>query len=136
MQSKKLKKLIAIFFVLAVLSSCTRDLIVPEPPAPPTAPIPPGPPDTTEYKISYSGEIQPIFTQHCISCHGDGGKNPVLVSGKSYHALMTMPGMVDTIVPGNSILYLKMSSGTMKPFCTKANSDSTYKWIRQGAKNN
>ena len=131
MQSRTLKKLISIFFVLFIFSSCTRDFIVPDPPAPPQPP-----PPANENKISYAGEIQPIFTEHCINCHGDGGKNPVLVAGKSYHALTSMEGMIDTVVPGNSILYLKMSTGTMKDFCSKANADSTYKWIRQGAKNN
>ena len=128
MQSKTLKNLVTVVIVLFVFSSCNKDYIVPDPPAPP--------PPANENKISYAGEIQPIFTAHCVSCHGNGGKSPVLVAGKSYQSLMNMAGMVDTIVPGNSILYQKMSTGTMNSFCSKADADSTYKWIRQGAKNN
>jgi len=50
---------------------------------------------------------------------------------------MSIPGMVDTINPGNSSLYLSMKpGGSMSNYCKKANADSVYKWIRQGAKNN
>ena len=132
MQSRTLKKLMTIFFVLFLFSSCTRDYIVPEPPSPPPPPISP-----TETKISYSGEIQPVFTAKCTLCHGVGQTAPVLVAGKSYQSLMSMQGLVDTVVPGNSILYKKMAvGGSMHQYCTTANADSTYKWIRQGAKNN
>jgi len=132
MQSRTLKKLISIFFVIFILSSCTSDFIVPDPPAPP-----PAPPSPNENKISFSGEIQPIFTAKCGLCHGVGQNPPVLAAGKSYQSLMSMPGMIDTVVPGNSTLYKKMAAGgSMAQYCTKANADSTYKWIRQGAKNN
>ncbi|MFZ4522342.1 MAG: hypothetical protein ACOYNC_11595 [Bacteroidales bacterium] len=132
MQSRKLKKLLAIFFVLFIFSSCSRDYIVPEPPTP--APPPPPP---NENKISYAGEIQPVFTAKCAMCHGVGQTAPVLVSGKSYQSVMNMSGMVDTVAPGNSTLYKKMAvGGSMHQYCTTANADSVYKWIRQGAKNN
>ena len=131
MQSRKLKKLIPILFVLFIFSSCTRDYIVPEPPVVVT------PPSPNENKISFAGEIQTIFTAKCIVCHKSGGTAPNLVSGKSYQSLMGMSGMIDTVNPGNSILYKKMATGgSMNSFCTKANSDSVYKWIRQGAMNN
>jgi len=131
MQSKKLKKLLTIFFVLVLFSSCKHDYIVLDPPASPAAP------DSNENIISYSGEIQPIFTANCVKCHGIGQVAPVLAEGKSYQALMNASGMIDVINPGNSLLYRKMASGgSMSSFCTKANTDSTYKWIRQGAKNN
>jgi hypothetical protein len=132
MQSRKLKNLITIFFVFFIFLSCTRDYIVPDPPAPP-----PTPPSPNESKISYSGEIQPIFTAKCVKCHGVGQVPPVLAAGKSYQALMSMSGMIDTITPGNSILYQEMATGGgMNQYCTKSNADSVYKWIRQGAKNN
>jgi len=132
MQSKELKKLITIFFVLFIFSSCTSDYIVPDPPAPP-----PTPPSPNENKISFSGEIQPIFTANCVKCHKEGGVAPVLAAGKSYQALMNTSGMIDTVAPGNSKLYQEMApGGGMSSFCNKANADSTYKWIRQGAKNN
>ncbi len=133
MQSKKLKKLISFLFVLVILSACTKDVIVPEPAAPPSPPPPPPPPG----QISYSAKIQPIFTAKCVACHGVGQSAPVLVENKSYKALMNSPGMIDTITPGNSILYLEMANGGgMAVYCKKADADSVYKWISQGAHNN
>ena len=130
MQSKKLKKLITIFFVLFIFSACTKDLIVPDPPSPPPPPPVPG-------KISYAVEIQPIFTAKCVSCHGLGQNAPVLEDGKSYLALRNMSGMIDTVAPGNSILYIEMATGGgMSQHCTKANADSVFKWISEGANNN
>ena len=130
MQSKKLKKLITIFFVLFIFSACTKDLIVPDPPAPPPPPPVPG-------KMSYAGIIQPIFTAKCVSCHGVGQNAPILSDGKSWQSLHNMSGMIDTIAPANSILYKEMATGGgMAAHCTKANADSVYKWISQGALNN
>ena len=136
MQMRKLKRFFTIFIVTLILASCAKDTIVMEPPAPP-----PAPPSPNESKISYSGAIQPIFTEKCISCHGNGGAAPLLVDGKSYSALMNTSGMIDTVTPGNSILHKEMIAGdgtTMfdKGYCKKKDADSVYKWIRQGAKNN
>ena len=132
MQIRKLKKLFTTLFVIFILSSCSSDYVVPDPPAPP-----PAPPSPNESKISYSGEIQPIWNDKCMPCHAVGAALPVLATGKSYQSLMSIPGMVDTINPGNSALYLSMiPGGSMINYSKKANADSVYKWIRQGAKNN
>ena len=132
MQIKKLKKAFTTLVVIFILSSCTSDYIVPEPPE--AAPPPPPP---NESKISYSGEIQPVFTAKCMPCHAQGAALPVLQAGKSYQSLMGMPGMVGTPNPSNSILYLEMKpGGGMSNYCKKSNADSVYKWIRQGARNN
>jgi len=130
MQIRELKKVITILSVIFILSACSKDSIVPDPPTPPPPPPVPG-------QISYAGEIQPIFTENCIRCHGVGGVIPTLVEGKSYLSLMNTPDMVIVAAPGNSILYRKMATGgSMSAYCTKANADSVYKWISQGAKNN
>ena len=130
MQIRALKKVITILSVIFILSACSKDSIVPDPPTPPPPPPVPG-------QISYAGEIQPIFTADCIRCHGVGMVLPTLVEGKSYLSLMNTADMVIVAAPGNSILYRKMSSGgSMASYCTKANADSVYKWISQGAKNN
>jgi len=130
MQTGKLKKMITMLSVIFILSSCTKDLIVPDPPAPPPPPPVPG-------QISYAGEIQPVFTDKCVRCHNVGQVPPVLASGKSYPSLMSMADMVIVAAPGNSILYRKMATGgSMNQYCTTANADSVYKWISQGAKNN
>ena len=133
MQIKKLKNLFTTLFVIIILSSCTSDLIVPEPPEPPANPN-----DTTPQSIiSFSGAIQPIFTSKCMPCHASGAALPVLEAGKSYQSLMSIAGMVDTISPGNSTIYLSMKpGGSMSNYCKKSNADSVYKWIDQGAKNN
>ncbi|MEI7501443.1 MAG: hypothetical protein WCK84_13470 [Bacteroidota bacterium] len=130
MQISKLKTLVTILFVIFVISSCTKDSIVPDPPSPPPPPPVPG-------KVSYAGVIQPIFTEKCVRCHGVGQSAPVLVAGKSYQALMNTSGMVDIANPGNSIIYLEMASGGgMSQYNSKANADSVFKWISQGAINN
>ena len=101
-----------------------------DPPAAPPAPVVPG-------QTSFSGIIQPIFTAKCASCHKTGGEAPILTVGKSYQALMTSPGMIDTSTPSNSILYKKMATGgSMASKCTPADADSVLRWITQGAINN
>jgi hypothetical protein len=72
-----------------------------------------------------------------MPCHATGAALPNLEAGKSYQSLMSIAGMVDTITPDNSNLYKSMKpGGSMSNYCKKANADSVYKWIRQGAKNN
>jgi mono/diheme cytochrome c family protein len=132
MQSRKLKKLITALSVVFVLSSCTSKYIVPDPPA-----APPAPPSPNENKISFEKEIEPVFVAKCVKCHGVGQVPPVLAEDKAYPALMSSPGMIDTITPGNSILYIEMAAGGgMSMYCNRSNADSVYKWIRQGAKDN
>lgn len=130
MLKKNVIYFLSILLGFFLLLACERATIVPDPPAPPPPPPVPG-------KISYAGEIQPVFTEKCVRCHGVGQNSPTLAAGKSYQALMNISGMIDTINPGNSILYLEMATGGgMSLYCNKANADSVYKWIRQGAKNN
>jgi len=137
MQIKKLKRLFTILFVIFLFSSCSSDLIVPEPPEPPANPNDTINDTIPQSIISYSGVIQPIFTAKCMPCHASGAALPVLEAGKSYQSLMSIAGMVDTVTPGNSALYLSMKpGGSMSNYCKKANADSVYKWIDQGAKNN
>ncbi|HNY00973.1 MAG TPA: hypothetical protein PKG48_00205 [Bacteroidales bacterium] len=132
MQSRRLKNLVSTLFLVVILASCSSDMIIPDPPAPPAPPISPN-----ENQISFAGEIQPIFTAKCAFCHGIGQTPPVLKEGKSYQSLTSIPGMIDTVVPANSTLYKEMTTGGgMAQYANKANADSVYKWIRQGAKNN
>lgn len=131
MHSKKFLNLFLVVFAL-FLFSCASETIAPEPPAPPAPP-----PSPTDNKISFAGEIQPIFNAKCAVCHGVGQNPPVLSQGKSYQSLMSIPGMIDTIVPANSDLYKSMiTGGSMAAYSSKANADSVFKWIYQGAKNN
>ena len=135
MQFKKLKNLILILLAVFAIYACTNDYIVPEPPA--LNGDEPVPVDSNENQISYSGQIQPIWNKKCMPCHAAGAALPTLAAGKSYQSLMSIPGMVDTAAPANSDLYKSMiPGGSMSNYSKRADADSVYKWIRQGAKNN
>jgi len=139
MQFRKFKTIAAFIVVAIALYACEADYIAQEPAIPDT------PADTTgndtthtvQSIISYSGEIQPVFTAKCMPCHAAGKAQPILEEGKSYQSLMSIGGMVDTVSPANSALYKSMKpGGSMSNYCSKKNADSVYKWIDQGAKNN
>lgn len=96
-------------------------------------------PDT----VSFSNDIQPIFNEHCISCHA--GSSPAgnlnLQSSESYQNLLdSQSGYVDTITPASSILYSSMNSvnNPMPPNgkLDKCKIELVLKWIEQKAKNN
>ena len=80
-----------------------------------------------------SGDIQPIFTANCISCHG-GTRTPDLRSGKSYSSLTTN-GLVSSPA-SSSVLYTKMTSSDHTSRSTDAEKLKVLYWIQQGAKNN
>lgn len=105
------------------LYSCTSDTLVPSNISP-------------TQKISFSGDIQPIFNQSCTGCHAAGLTSPNLTAGNSYQSITSM-NLVDTVTPANSILYKKVvSPGSMSSYCTAAQAQLILQWITQGAKNN
>jgi hypothetical protein len=106
-----------LFFV-----SCTSDLIKPEPITPPSS------------NLSYSGNVQPIFTSKCINCHG-GAIAPDLTAANSYNSLNSM-GLINTSDPSKSEIYIEMSTGGMSSYCTASEAATVLAWIEQGAKNN
>jgi hypothetical protein len=82
-----------------------------------------------------SGDIQPIFTSNCISCHG-GIKPADLRAGKSYNSL-TKGGFV-TLPASESVLYKMVTSSE---YSHSSRTTDTEKleilyWIQQGALNN
>lgn len=94
-------------------------------------------------KVSFKNEIQPIFNQHCVSCHSGSSAsgNLNLESSVSYQNLMnTKSGYIDTINPIYSVLYSSMisTSNPMPPNgkLDKCTTDLILKWIQQKAKNN
>ena len=124
MQTKILGSFFAFIFGLMLLSSCAKDTLVNEP-----SNINPDQP------VSFSTQIQPIFTGSCIGCHG-GTFAPDLREGKAYADLMAT-NCIDTLNPTNSLLYKVMApGGSMANYCTKDQADLTLVWIQQGAKNN
>lgn len=90
------------------------------------------PPDTTVV-ISYSLEIQPIFNDKCVNCHG-GNRYPDLRTASSYNALIT-GGFIDTSDAANSKL-MKWLYGDHDSKATLAQKQLIQAWMEQGANNN
>jgi len=124
MQKRKLIKfLVLMITVMFLVASCTSELIKPEPVTKPGN------------NVSYSADVQPIFTSNCLGCHGLGGTSPDLTAANSFNSLNSL-GLINTSNPSNSTLYVEMSSGPMSSYCTPSNAATVLAWIEQGAKNN
>jgi len=132
-----LRKITSIIIVLAiigmfVLTGCykTTTLVL----------TPPVSQDTTT--ISFSADIQPIFTSSCAlsGCHVAGVKVPNLSNGVAYQSLQD-GGYVVANDPDNSQLMLWLT-GKKTPGMPLGNSPDPIintkvsAWIFQGAKNN
>jgi hypothetical protein len=112
-----------------ILSGCYKDIIHP-------GADPNGPPQS----VSFSGDLIPIFNKSCNSsgCHdGVPTKNPSLSPDKAYNALMS-GGYINTLVPGNSSIYLSVKDNSMPigGSLTAAEKQKILDWIRNGAPNN
>ena len=88
--------LILVLFTLAI-SSCKYNFIVPIEEEVPVDTIP------EDQPVSYATQIQPIFTNKCISCHKSGGTAPNLVAGSSYNQVV--PSQVNLSKPEESDIY-------------------------------
>jgi hypothetical protein len=108
--------------------SCYKDVNIP--------PVPPNTEGPPQY-VSYSQELAPLFNSSCAlsGCHLPGGHVPYLNTDVSYNNLVN-GGYVNTAVPKESILYIKINS-TMQQFIPNAaDRQKVYDWIRNGAPNN
>lgn len=98
----------------------------------------------TYAQIEYSQVIQPIFTTHCVSCHG--GMNNVYLN--NYDAVMNSVGLqyaTNIVNPGNasgSPLYDKISSSNPTfgvrmpeggPYLSTEQINLIAQWINEGA---
>ena len=126
---KRIPTLIFSGLFLMALTGCYKDITSPgqDPNAPPQ-------------DVSFSGDLQPIFSANCTSsgCHDEKpGHNPSLVPGKSYNAIIS-GGYVNTAVPNSSALYTEVKSGSMPPSgaLKQADMQKILDWIRNGAPNN
>ncbi len=109
--------------LLALLTACEYDFIVPTPPVP-------KPP--VDDAISFSKDIQPFFTAKCVTCHS-GGIPPTLSTGQSYAALAAY---VKAGSPETSDLYIVCApGGSMAQHTSAAELNLLYRWIYAGAKN-
>jgi hypothetical protein len=118
---------LAVLTVIILVSSCQYKWIV-EPEIPP-----PDPEDT----ISFSQEIEPIWsTQGCTGCHNTGGQNPDLSAGNAYNSITTA-GLVDTGTPEDSkIYYYPLPDGNHYVKYSSAQAALILAWIEQGALDN
>jgi hypothetical protein len=133
MQKIRFIYLLLISFFMVILVSCEYDKFEYEPEPPD------GGNDTTDtIPISYSLEIQTIWTASCLGsfCHNTGAVAPDLTADKSYDALMN-GGYINTSSPSESKLYKKISAGgSMNSFTTSSEDKLILEWIEEGAKNN
>lgn len=99
--------------------------------------------------VSYSHDVQPIISKHCVECHLKGGKGQA-ASGflvESYDSLMKGTKFGPVIVPGDSLsssLYRLIAGEVDKSIRMPHGKDpisnqeiaTIETWITQGAKNN
>ena len=117
-----------ILSLILFLSSCYKDVILPE-----VATDPDGPPQA----VSFSVDISPMVNSKCAisGCHVSGGHKPFMLSAISYQEIVN-GGFVNTLIPKESILYKKIN-GEMKEYIPSASDrQKIYDWIRNGAPNN
>jgi hypothetical protein len=87
--------------------------------------------DKPEGPVSFSQQIQPIFTQKCIACHAS--RNPVLTEGNAYNSLMN-GGYVNVQDPPASRIIIQLNTGHGNS--TPNERTLILTWIEQGALNN
>jgi hypothetical protein len=110
------------------LTGCYKDVILPD-----AAVDTDGPPQA----ISFKTDIAPFVASHCAisGCHVSGGHKPYMSTPGAYEAIVN-GGYVNTIVPKQSVLYIKIN-GEMKEYIPSATDrQKIYDWIRNGAPNN
>jgi hypothetical protein len=83
--------------------------------------------------VSYSLDIQPIWDDKCVNCHG-GSRDPDLRQENSYDAL-TNGGYINTSEPEESELMKKLY-GSHDSRALEAEKQLILLWIEEGAKNN
>jgi len=140
----RLFALLVLLSLLTVLAACS------DMGDSPTDPGDPGPPDPPDPTVSFADQIQPIFNNNCIGCHGDGGNAGLdLRAGSSHGNLVNVPSTesalsrVEPEDPDNSWLYLKVTAqqnvGTEMPPGSGLDTTSAAlirTWIEEGALDN
>ena len=84
--------------------------------------------------VSFSKDIQPIFTSNCIVCHNGSIQNPNLQSGAAYNSLIN-GGFVNTSSPADSKIYTQINATDHKSRTTDVQKQQILVWIKDGAKN-
>ncbi len=117
-----------ILAIVIGLSSCYKDIIVPE-----LANDPDGPPQP----VSFKAELAPLFNAKCTEagCHVTGAHKPYMTSDVSYQQIVN-GGFVNTALPKESILYKMINSEMSQYIPSSSDKQKVYDWIRNGAPNN
>ena len=98
-------------------------------------------PITPGTKVSFSQDIQPIFTgsDNCVACHDGVNENPDLKPGSAYQSIMSM-NLVDTANPESSKIYWEPNADNTSAHNWQKYSASeatvVLEWSKQGAKDN
>jgi hypothetical protein len=122
-ETKRIRKILtAVFFITIIsVSMACEEFKAPQPSVDPLA------------TWSLQTDIQPIFSNNCVSCHGTS-RSPDLREGKSYNAL-TNGGYV-TLPAEKSRLFSTMEGIDHISRSTETDRLKVLYWITQGAKNN
>ncbi len=133
------KATLCLSIIILIFASCSKDsgpyIVKPPPPPPPEKPV----------LVSFSKEIQPIFDNHCVSCHNENHSLLNLKPCCSWYELLATGHNVpylDSINPDESKL-LKRITGAVMPIMPPTGNplaqediDLIKKWIGEGARNN
>ena len=92
---------------------------------------------TVPHSVKFAVNIIPIFNASCnkSGCHSTGVQSPDLSPSNAYISLIYF-GYVDVDVPESSVIYQKITTGSMKGNATDQDRALILKWIQQGALNN
>lgn len=114
--------------IVALVVSCKYDEVLPPEPDP-------------GIQISFSQDVIPIFNASCnmSGCHNGSGASPDLRAEVAYESLFN-EGLIDTLQPANSELYLWMSGAKGLPMpiegVNAGYAATVLQWINQGALSN
>ena len=117
-----------LLLVIIGLSSCYKDIVIPQ-----LASDPDGPPQP----VSFSTELKPLFAAKCTDagCHVTGAHKPYLTPDISYTQIVN-GGFVNLALPKESILYKNIYGEMSQYISSSADKQKVYDWIRNGAPNN
>jgi hypothetical protein len=116
------------FAVMAGITGCYKDVILPKQGANPNAP---------PVLYSYKADIAPIFNTRCAlsGCHVAGSQVPDLETTVSWNSLVN-GGYVNTLFPEQSEVYIQINGNMQVHIPDAVERQMIYDWIRTGALNN
>lgn len=126
---KRILILVGILLAMGLyLTSCYKDVILPE-----AAVDPDGPPQPVSFKTT----LAPLFNSSCAlsGCHVEGGHKPYMNTDISYLQIKN-GGFVNTIIPKESILYIQINGDMREHIPSAIDRQRVYDWIRNGALDN